>query len=111
MNAPHPFLYVRFSEAQQWHKPIDDRPYKLMNRVASEILHMYDGVVMFASGQSDEFSFFLRPDTDLYHRRTDKIMTTIVSTFTAYYIMYYPEYVNSSLPSVDVELQQVCSFT
>jgi tRNA(His) 5'-end guanylyltransferase len=99
-----------FADEQKWYRPIDDRPYKLMNRVAAEVMSIYDGKIMFASGQSDEMSFFFQQNTDLYRRRVDKIMSTIVSTFTSYYISLYKEYINDTVCPFDINLHQAGPF-
>lgn len=42
--------------------------------------------IQIAYGQSDEYSFVLRRDSELFNRRADKIATCICSTFTAVYV-------------------------
>ena len=45
-----------------------------MNACASKVLNEYHDVVL-AYGQSDEYSFVFRRDTDLYKRRSAKVKT------------------------------------
>jgi tRNA(His) guanylyltransferase len=45
--------------------------------------------LVMAYGVSDEYSFIFHKDTTLFGRRSSKLISTIVSTFTAYYIGYW----------------------
>lgn len=45
--------------------------------------------IQIAYGESDEYSFVLRKDSELYSRRADKIATCICSTFTAVYVKFF----------------------
>ena len=45
-----------------------------------------------AYGQSDEFSFVLRPDTKIHGRRRQKLVSLAVSKFTAVYQFYWAEF-------------------
>lgn len=47
--------------------------------------------VVLAFGESDEYSFVLRRETALFKRRPAKIITSIVSLFTAVYVMKWSE--------------------
>lgn len=79
-----------------------------MDRAAQAIMDEYKDIVL-AFGESDEFrcafthqlplsltdpgcSFLLRRSTQLYNRRHAKILTTLVSTFTAAYIFHWPTF-------------------
>ena len=48
--------------------------------------------IMLAYGQSDEYSFIIPKTSNLYKRRSSKIASTIVSLFTANYVMHWAEY-------------------
>lgn len=48
--------------------------------------------LMLAYGHSDEYSFVFSRDTTLFDRRAAKLVTTVVSTFTAAYIALWPRY-------------------
>ena len=57
-----------------------------------------------AIGESDEYSFVFKRKTTLFNRRSTKILTTIVSQFTAMYLFYWPQFMKTSLqypPSFD----------
>ncbi|TID26659.1 tRNAHis guanylyltransferas-like protein Thg1 [Venturia nashicola] len=76
-----------------------------MNAAASAVMKDLSDLVL-AYGVSDEYSFVFHKDTSLFERRASKLMTTIVSTFTAYYVSlwgtYFPEKaLTSPLPTFD----------
>jgi tRNA(His) guanylyltransferase len=62
-----------------------------MNAAAKHTLHVITDIV-FAYGVSDEFSFVFSRDTQLFERRREKLVSTVVSTFTAAYVFYWREY-------------------
>jgi len=59
-----------------------------MNRSAAAVMEEFRDVSL-AYGQSDEYSFILRKNTDLYNRRQSKIMSAINSIFSASYVYYW----------------------
>jgi tRNA(His) guanylyltransferase len=59
-----------------------------MNDAAKAVMAELTDVVL-AYGVSDEYSFVFHKDTNLFGRRSSKLISTIVSTFTAYYIGYW----------------------
>ena len=59
-----------------------------MNDAAKAVMAELTDLVM-AYGVSDEYSFIFHKDTNLFGRRSSKLISTIVSTFTAYYIGYW----------------------
>ncbi|KAF8243785.1 putative tRNAHis guanylyltransferase [Wilcoxina mikolae CBS 423.85] len=98
--------FHKFTARHNFTKPNDLRALNLMNAVATAVATEIPEIV-FAYGVSDEFSFVLRRNTDLFERRErypthppsggganggvcSKIVTTITSTFTAYYIHLWP---------------------
>ncbi|KAK8807841.1 hypothetical protein WA158_007370 [Blastocystis sp. Blastoise] len=83
--------FHKFTQEHNFDKPNDKNALMLMNRVAYEIFKGY-GDIIFAIGESDEYSFIFRRNTDLFQRRREKILTTIVSQFSSYYVFYWPEY-------------------
>ncbi|KAK6338819.1 tRNA-His guanylyltransferase, variant 2 [Orbilia brochopaga] len=78
-----------------------------MNACASAVLtDLGGGAISLAYGVSDEFSFLLRRECDLFDRREAKLVTTVVSIFTAHYIALWPQYfpdipLKRPLPSFD----------
>lgn len=62
-----------------------------MNRSAAAVMEEIRDVSL-AYGQSDEYSFILRKDTDIYNRRQSKIMSAINSIFSASYVYHWCTY-------------------
>lgn len=62
-----------------------------MNRSATAVMEEIRDVSL-AYGQSDEYSFVLRRDTDIYNRRQSKIMSAINSIFSASYVFHWNTY-------------------
>ena len=56
-----------------------------MNAAASAVVSNMPDICI-AYGVSDEYSFVLHKSTELFERRAAKIVSTIVSTFTALYV-------------------------
>jgi len=46
----------------------------------------------FAYGESDEYSFVMRPDAKVFSRRKDKITTTFASLFSSSFVFYWKEF-------------------
>ncbi|KAK5008631.1 hypothetical protein LTR28_003717 [Elasticomyces elasticus] len=72
-------------------KPNDQRALDLMNAAAVEVVRQFDDIVI-AYGQSDEYSFILHKDCALFDRRASKLATSIATTFTAEYVLSWPEH-------------------
>ncbi|KAL2796127.1 Thg1 C terminal domain-containing protein [Aspergillus keveii] len=98
--------FHKLSARYEFKKPNDLRALDLMNAAAAEVLKDLPDIVI-AYGVSDEYSFVFHPSCDLFERRSAKLVTTIVSTFTAHYIFlwgkYFPDMPLQSpyLPSFD----------
>lgn len=84
--------FHRFSEIHEFVKPNDDRALNLMNSCAVAVLEEFTPDIVFAYGVSDEYSFILKKSTNLYHRRTSKIISAIVSFFTSTYAMRWKDF-------------------
>ncbi|KAI1400621.1 tRNA guanylyltransferase [Hypoxylon fuscum] len=86
-------------------KPNDRRALDLMNAAAKAVVtELHD--ITIAYGVSDEFSFVFHKTCNLFERRASKIVSTIVSTFTAYYVhlwsTHFPDTpLSPPLPSFD----------
>ncbi|KAJ5292043.1 hypothetical protein N7478_001294 [Penicillium angulare] len=98
--------FHKLSDHYAFEKPNDRRALDLMNAAAAEVMKDLPDLCI-AYGVSDEFSFVFHPNSQLFERRSAKLVTTIVSTFTAYYIYLWSSYFPSSplkppyLPSFD----------
>ncbi|RYP17021.1 hypothetical protein DL765_004782 [Monosporascus sp. GIB2] len=86
-------------------KPNDRRALDLMNAAAKALLTELPEITI-AYGVSDEYSFVFHKTCTLFDRRSSKLVSTVVSTFTAYYIHLWPSYFPDTpllppLPSFD----------
>ncbi|KAJ5488177.1 hypothetical protein N7453_011631 [Penicillium expansum] len=77
--------FHKLSDHYAFAKPNDRRALDLMNAAAVEVMKELPDLCI-AYGVSDEFS------CQLFERRNGKLVTTIVSTFTAHYIYKWSEY-------------------
>jgi tRNA(His) guanylyltransferase len=76
---------------------------KLMNEAAAEVMRKCADIIL-AFGESDEYSFCLRKGTNFFNRREDKILTTVVSYFSAAYVFHWNKFIPAKLsviPSFD----------
>jgi tRNA(His) guanylyltransferase len=90
LREPRPRMHrvcipSRFNTDHHFLKPNDERALQLMNKCAECVMSEFHEIVL-AYGQSDEFSFVLRPSTTLFNRRASKLMTTITSFFSSTYV-------------------------
>ncbi|UPX13382.1 tRNA(His) guanylyltransferase [Ascochyta rabiei] len=86
-------------------KPNDRDALDLMNEAAEAVMKELPDLVI-AYGNSDEYSFVFHKDCMLFERRASKLTTTIVSTFTSYYVFLWSKYFHQKpltppLPSFD----------
>ncbi|OII74641.1 uncharacterized protein cubi_00194 [Cryptosporidium ubiquitum] len=80
-----------FHEDHKFQKPNDKQGLDLMNRCAENVMKNLGDIVI-SYGQSDEFSFIFRRKTDLWNRKSDKILTNVVSLFTSSFVFYWDNY-------------------
>src|SRR4051812_48198150 len=114
-----------FSDQQHFAKPNDVRALDLMNAAAAAFMQTGLGQEVFmAFGESDEYSFAFRKTANAYSRRArlallkccccadtelcSKIVTTLVSLFTSFYVRLWPQHfpddplpADSEAPSFD----------
>ncbi|KAI7736042.1 hypothetical protein M8C21_011077 [Ambrosia artemisiifolia] len=83
--------FARFSEANEFEKPNDERALNLMNCCATSVLEKYPDIIL-AYGFSDEYSFIFKKETKFYQRRASKILSLIVSFFTSLYVAKWREF-------------------
>ncbi|OQR76328.1 putative tRNA(His) guanylyltransferase-like [Tropilaelaps mercedesae] len=83
--------FKKFTKIHSFVKPNDKRGLDLMARCALEVMKEFTEITL-AYGQSDEYSFVFRRDTEIYKRRTSKIMTNIVSLFASSYVFYFSDF-------------------
>jgi len=98
--------FTKFCQKHGFEKPNDIRGLNLMNRAATQVMRSFTDIVI-AYGISDEFSFVFHPSTQLYRRRQSKILSSVVSLFTAQYIHNWKKFFTFEMqepPSFDARL-------
>ncbi|KAK4218304.1 tRNA guanylyltransferase [Rhypophila decipiens] len=83
--------FTKFANKYEFEKPNDKRALDLMNAAARALVTEIQDITI-AYGVSDEYSFVFHKLTTLFERRESKLVSTIVSTFTAYYIHHWSTY-------------------
>ncbi|EWG36802.1 tRNA(His) guanylyltransferase [Fusarium verticillioides 7600] len=86
-------------------KPNDRRALDLMNTAAKAVVAELPEITI-AYGVSDEYSFVFHKACTLFDRRASKLVSTVVSTFTANYVYFWSTHFPDSplsppLPSFD----------
>lgn len=84
--------FHEFSDSYKFDKPNDIRAINLMNACAKNLVLKYKSEMICAYGESDEYSFILRKDTQLYNRRIDKLTSIFVSYFTSQYVFLWGKF-------------------
>ncbi|KAM0276591.1 hypothetical protein ACHAQH_006596 [Verticillium albo-atrum] len=97
--------FTKLCTKYAFEKPNDKRALDLMNAAARAVMTDLPDITI-AYGISDEYSFVFHKSCTLFERRASKLVTTIVSTFTAHYIhswsTYFPDApLTLPLPSFD----------
>ncbi|CAD8128816.1 unnamed protein product [Paramecium sonneborni] len=88
--------FHKFTKFYEFEKPNDEQALKLMSFSACVVMETFSDIQI-AYGQSDEFSFVLSKDSELYNRRSDKIATCICSTFTSVYALNFEKFMKKPL--------------
>ncbi|KAG8368974.1 hypothetical protein BUALT_Bualt15G0102000 [Buddleja alternifolia] len=96
---PHTWIVIRidgchfhrFSEVHEFEKPNDAHALDLMNSCATSVLEEFKDIV-FAYGVSDEYSFVLKKESQLYERHASEIVSAVVSFFSSMYSMKWKEF-------------------
>ncbi|GJY04995.1 tRNA(His) guanylyltransferase 1 isoform X1 [Tanacetum coccineum] len=96
--------FHRFSDVHGFEKPNDEQALKLMNSCAVAVLEEFNDFI-FAYGESDEYSFVLKGNSELFQRRASEIVSAICLFFTATYVMkwkeFFPQKELKCLPNFD----------
>ena len=85
----------RLSNHYSFQKPNDSRALDLMNAAATSVLGTLPDLIL-GYGVSDEYSFVFHKSTTLFERRVAKLVSTIVSTFTAAYVFLWSRFFEGS---------------
>ncbi|GJC85103.1 tRNA(His) guanylyltransferase [Colletotrichum liriopes] len=97
--------FTKLCAKYAFEKPNDKRALDLMNAAARVVVTELPDITI-AYGVSDEYSFVFHKSCTLFERRASKIVSTVVSTFTANYIHLWSTYfadtpLSPPLPSFD----------
>lgn len=101
---PNCFIVVRvdgkgfhkFTEAHEFEKPNDRDGLLLMSKAAACVMEEFKDICC-AYGQSDEYSFVFRRDTDIYNRRAHKIASVVNSLFSSSYVFFWDSFFRTKL--------------
>ncbi|WZZ49894.1 hypothetical protein YC2023_050001 [Brassica napus] len=80
-----------FSDVHEFEKPNDEQALKLMNSCAVAVLEEFEDI-HFAYGVSDEYSFVLKRESELYKSHSSKIISAIASLFTSTYVIRWGDF-------------------
>uniref|UniRef100_A0A0P5KN08 tRNA(His) guanylyltransferase n=1 Tax=Daphnia magna TaxID=35525 RepID=A0A0P5KN08_9CRUS len=83
--------FHKFSTEHGYEKPNDIKALSLMNRAATSVMEEFKDICL-AYGQSDEYSFVFRKETQAYSRRSAKLSTNVCSLFTSAFVYYWNDY-------------------
>ena len=78
--------FTRFCQAHNLQKPNDANCLASMNKAAQLVCQKFNEIVL-AYGQSDEYSFIFPPNSKIFNRRSQKIVSTLVSYFTSCFVV------------------------
>lgn len=97
--------FHKFSEHYTFDKPNDLGALTVMNQAATAIVTQYPDILM-AYGDSDEYSFLLRKECNLFERRESKLVSTFASAITTEYYYYWSKHfplkpINTRKPQFD----------
>jgi tRNA(His) guanylyltransferase len=84
-------MTCRFSDVHAYEKPNDVRGLRLMTKAALRVAVDFFPEIVLAYGQSDEFSFVFKRDTNVYNRRRDKLITNVASQFAAAFVFHWKD--------------------
>ena len=87
--------FHRFTTEHAFVKPNDIRALTLMDVSAQSVMEEFRDIV-FAYGQSDEYSFIFDRKMTLFSRRSSKILSNLVSLFTSNYVYNWANYFPSN---------------
>lgn len=88
--------FHRFSDIHNYLKPNDERALDLMSKAAETVMEEFKDIVI-AYGQSDEYSFVFKKNTNVYNRRASKLATNVVSLFASSFVYYWPRYFGTTM--------------
>ncbi|CAH2355585.1 tRNA(His) guanylyltransferase [[Candida] railenensis] len=97
--------FHKFSAEYDFTKPNDLDALKVMNLAARSLAEAIPDIIL-AYGDSDEYSFLLRKNCELFERRESKLISTFSSTITAYYQHHW----SVVFPSKPLKIERLPTF-
>ncbi|GEQ70598.1 hypothetical protein JCM33374_g4276 [Metschnikowia sp. JCM 33374] len=97
--------FHKFSETYGFEKPNDARALAVMNRTAHTMMEQFPDIVL-SYGDSDEYSFLLRKDCELFERREMKLISTFASFMSVNYVMHW----NVEFPEKPIQNERLPTF-
>lgn len=94
MNEVSGSEFLNVSKNQLFTVSTPQKGLNLMNHAATTVMEEFCDIVL-AYGQSDEYSFVFNKTTNLYNRRSAKIMSNVCSLFTASYSFNWSKWFQS----------------
>lgn len=82
--------FKQLCSANLFLKPVDQRHINLMNACAVSLMSKHSSDIVCAYGFSDEFSFVLKTDSELFKRNSSHLASILSSQFTFTYAKYWP---------------------
>ncbi|GJU66125.1 tRNA(His) guanylyltransferase 1-like protein isoform X1 [Tanacetum coccineum] len=73
--------FSRFTKVHEFKKPFDQQAAELMNSCAMAVFEEFKDIIVYGYGQSDEYSFVLEKNTQLYQGRASKLVSAVCSVF------------------------------
>lgn len=86
--------FHKFSKAHEFAKPNDANALNLMNTAGVTVMEEFRDVIL-AYGQSDEYSFIFRKETNVFNRRAAKLLTYVTSLFTSAYVFNWNHWMHN----------------
>lgn len=83
--------FTKFCETHAFNKPNDERALRLMDSCGEAVMKEF-GDIRIAYGESDEYSFVFHKKCTLYKRRAFKLVSVVVSLFSATYVRLWSTY-------------------
>ena len=85
--------FNKFTSIHSFQKPNDINGLNLMNKAALEVCKEFEEIFL-AYGCSDEYSFAFRRNSNLFKRRREKILSSVLSYFSSAYVYHWKEYMD-----------------
>ena len=89
--------FHKFTADHEYDKPNDEKGLQLMSRAAKAVMEEYKEICL-AYGQSDEYSFIFRKDSQVFSRRAFKLSTNVCSLFTSAFVFHWNQFFGTPLP-------------